>query len=116
MRTAATAVKAMPAGSAEAVALVRPVGEAAQHLKLLANEKRLLILCFPAARGEMTLGELVDAVGLSRSALSRHLATLRADELVTSRRTSQTLHDSIADKRTLQRLGVLKQIFCGALK
>jgi ArsR family transcriptional regulator, virulence genes transcriptional regulator len=120
MRAAATAAKSiMPAGSAEAVALkklVKQAGEAAQHLKLLANEKRLLILCFLAARGEMTVGELVEAVDLSQSALSQHLAKLRADRLVTFRRTSQTLHYSIADKRTLQLLGVLKEIFCGELK
>ena len=119
MRAAATAAKSMPAASAEAAALkklVKQAGEAAQHLKLLANEKRLLILCFLAARGEMTVGELVDAVDLSQSALSQHLARLRADRLVTFRRTSQTLHYSIADKRILQLLGVLKEIFCGDLK
>ena len=119
MRAAATAAKAMPAGHAEAIALkklVKQAGEAAQHLKLLANEKRLLILCFLAARGEMTVGELADAVELSQSALSQHLARLRADALVTFRRTSQTLHYSIADRRTLQLLGVLKEIFCGDLK
>jgi DNA-binding transcriptional ArsR family regulator len=119
MRAAATAAKSMPAGSAEAMSLkklVKQAGEAAQHLKLLANEKRLLILCFLAARGEMTVGELVDAVDLSQSALSQHLAKLRADRLVTFRRSSQTLHYSIADKRTLRLLGVLKEIFCGDLK
>jgi ArsR family transcriptional regulator, virulence genes transcriptional regulator len=119
MRAAATAAKTMQVGAAEAAALkklVKQAGEAAQHLKLLANEKRLLILCFLAARGEMTVGELVDAVDLSQSALSQHLAKLRADALVTFRRTSQTLHYSIADKRTLRLLGVLKEIFCGDLK
>jgi DNA-binding transcriptional ArsR family regulator len=119
MRAAATAAKAMAAGHTEAMALkklVKQAGEAAQHLKLLANEKRLLILCFLAARGEMTVGELADAVELSQSALSQHLARLRADALVTFRRTSQTLHYSIADRRTLQLLGVLKEIFCGDLK
>jgi DNA-binding transcriptional ArsR family regulator len=55
-------------------------------------------------------------VELSHSALSQHRASLRADRLVTFRRTSQTLHYSIADKRTLQLLGVLKEIFCGDLK
>jgi ArsR family transcriptional regulator, virulence genes transcriptional regulator len=64
----------------------------------------------------MTVGELVDAVDLSQSALSQHLAKLRADRLVTFRRSSQTLHYSIADKRTLRLLGVLKEIFCGELK
>src|SRR5271166_3397618 len=50
--------------------LARQAGEAAQLLKLLGNEKRLLVLCFLAARGEMTVGELAGAVKLSQSALS----------------------------------------------
>lgn len=120
MRAAAIAKTTAPAaGAAEAAALkklAKQAGEAAQHLKLLANEKRLLILCFLATRGEMTVGELVDAVELSQSALSQHLAKLRADGLVAFRRTSQTLHYSVADRRTLQILQVLKEIYCGDLK
>jgi len=119
MRATAATLRTPGSAATEAAALkklVKQAGEAAAHLKLLANEKRLLILCFLAARGEMTVGELVDAVELSQSALSQHLAKLRADNLVTFRRTSQTLHYSVADKRTLQLLQVLKEIFCGDLK
>lgn len=96
--------------------LAKQAGDAAQLLKMLANEKRLLILCFLAVRGEMTVGELVGVVNLSQSALSQHLAKLRADGLVEFRRTSQTLHYRVADQRTLRLLGVLKEIFCGDLK
>ena len=85
--------------------LAKQAGEAAQLLKLLGNEKRLLILCFLAVRGEMTVGELVGVVKLSQSALSQHLARLREDGLVTFRRTSQTLHYRVADQRAL-RVGV----------
>ncbi|WOH69680.1 metalloregulator ArsR/SmtB family transcription factor [Bradyrhizobium sp. BWA-3-5] len=83
---------------------------------MLANEKRLLILCFLAVRGEMTVGELVGVVKLSQSALSQHLAKLRADGLVEFRRTSQTLHYRVADARALRLLQVLKDIYCGDLK
>jgi DNA-binding transcriptional ArsR family regulator len=96
--------------------LAKQAGDAAQLLKMLANEKRLLILCFLAVRGEMTVGELVGVVKLSQSALSQHLAKLRADGLVEFRRTSQTLHYRVADQRTLRLLQVLKEIFCGDLK
>jgi DNA-binding transcriptional ArsR family regulator len=96
--------------------LARQAGAASQLLKMLANEKRLLILCFLAARGEMTVGELVGVVKLSQSALSQHLAKLRADGLVDFRRDSQTLHYCVADKRALILLQVLKQIYCGDLK
>jgi DNA-binding transcriptional ArsR family regulator len=111
----------MPAGigaddAADFKKLTRQAGDAAQLLKLLGNEKRLLILCFLAARGEMTVGELVDVVKLSQSALSQHLSKLRAESLVAFRRTAQTLHYRVADRRALQMLQVLKQIYCGELK
>ena len=96
--------------------LAKQAGEAAQLLKMLANEKRLLILCFLAVRGEMTVGELVGVVKLSQSALSQHLAKLRADGLVEFRRTSQTLHYRVADPRALRLLQVLKEMYCGELK
>lgn len=92
--------------------LAKQADEAAQLLKLLGNEKRLLVLCFLAARGEMTVGELVDVAKLSQSALSQHLAKLRADGLVTFRRNSQTLHYRVADRRAMRVLKVLKEIFC----
>jgi ArsR family transcriptional regulator, virulence genes transcriptional regulator len=121
MRAAATSPKKMPAGTGadEAAALkelTKQASDAAQLLKLLGNEKRLLILCFLAARGEMTVGELVDVVQLSQSALSQHLGKLRADGLVAFRRTSQTLHYRVVDQRALRVLQVLKEIFCGNLK
>jgi ArsR family transcriptional regulator, virulence genes transcriptional regulator len=96
--------------------LAKQAGDAAQLLKLLGNEKRLLILCFLAVRGEMTVGELVAVVKLSQSALSQHLGKLRADGMVVFRRTAQTLHYRVADKRALQVLQVLKQIYCETIK
>ena len=121
MRAVAAIARSKSAGTnaADAAALkmlAKQAGEAAQLLKLLGNEKRLLILCFLAARGEMTVGELIDVVKLSQSALSQHLARLRADGLVTFRRMSQTLHYSVADKKAIRVLQVLKEIYCGNLK
>src|SRR4051794_35743485 len=121
MRAVATTATKTPAamGADDAAALkklAKQAGDAAQLLKLLGNEKRLLILCFLAVRGEMTVGGLVDVVKLSQSALSQHLGKLRADRLVAFRRNSQTLHYRVIDKRALQVLQLLKQIYCGDLK
>src|SRR6266576_5463573 len=121
MRTVAATPKTMPAvigagDAADLKQLAKQAGEAAQLLKLLGNEKRLLILCFLAVRGEMTVGELVGVVKLSQSALSQHLARLREDGLVVFRRTSQTLHYRVAEKRALRVLQVLKEIYCGDVK
>jgi DNA-binding transcriptional ArsR family regulator len=120
MRAVAAARQTQAAPGADDAAalkkLAKLAGEAAQLLKMLANEKRLLILCFLAVRGEMTVGELVSVVKLSQSALSQHLAKLRADGLVEFRRTSQTLHYRVTDPRALRLLQVLKEIYCGELK
>ena len=97
---------------AEIGAMVDCAYEAARLLKLLANEKRLIILCFLATRGEMPVGSLVAALGLSQSALSQHLARLRRDRLVLFRRESQTLYYRLADPRVMRVLSVLEEIFC----
>jgi DNA-binding transcriptional ArsR family regulator len=121
MRAVATiGVSTRPAAGADDASalkkLTRQAGEAARLLKMLGNEKRLLILCFLAARGEMTVGELVRVVKLSQSALSQHLGKLRADGLVAFRRDSQTLHYRVADISALRVLQLLKQIYCDDLK
>ena len=95
--------------------LAEQAAAAARMLKLLGNEYRLLILCFLAARGEMKVGDLVEAVGLSQSALSQHLALLREDGLVAFRRESQTLHYRMDDPRAARILKLLKELYCGEL-
>lgn len=94
-------------------ALAKQASAAARMLKLIGNERRLLILCFLAANGEMRAGDLTDMVGLSQSALSQHLAKMRADGLVTFRRESQTLHYRISDPRAALILKSLKDVYCG---
>lgn len=96
-------------------ALAAQAAAAARMLKLIGNERRLLILCFLVARGEMRAGELVRVVGLSQSALSQHLARLRADGLIAFRRQSQTLHYRISDPRAARILKSLKDIYCANL-
>ena len=89
--------------------------EAAQFLKLLANEHRLLVLCHLLSSGDTSVTALVEAVGLSQSALSQHLAKLREDGLVSFRRESQTLFYRVSDARAERVLVVLKDIFCPTL-
>ncbi len=87
-------------------------GRVAGVLKLLANKSRLLILCRLAITGEMRVGELSEAIGLSQSALSQHLAKLRADDLVDFRRQGQTLFYRLADAQAARLLSALKDIYC----
>lgn len=86
--------------------------DAARLLRLLANEKRLLILCLLVARGEMDVTSLAGEVELSQSALSQHLAKLREDGLAAFRRESQTIHYRLEDPRAARVLATLKDIFC----
>ncbi len=87
-------------------------GQAAQLLRLLANEKRLLVLCHLAQAGEVSVGELVGLVGLSQSALSQHLALLREDGLVATRREAQSIHYRLADAKAKRLLEVLYELYC----
>jgi len=84
---------------------------ATRQLKALANENRLLILCMLSEQ-EMSVGELNQMVDLSQSALSQHLAKLRKDNLVKTRRESQTIYYSVADGPTKQLIKVLHDIYC----
>jgi len=86
--------------------------EVSATLRLLANEKRLLVLCRLAQAGEMSVTALGEAVNLRQSALSQHLAKLRADGLVATRRESQTLYYHIADDRVGELLNALYDIYC----
>ncbi|RMH93424.1 transcriptional regulator [Lysobacter pythonis] len=87
-------------------------GQAARLLKALANEKRLLLLC-QLVEGERSVGELNANIDLSQSALSQHLAVLRADGLVRTRREAQTIHYSLAPGPARRILETLHAIYCG---
>jgi ArsR family transcriptional regulator len=86
-------------------------GQAARLLRALANERRLLILC-QLSGGERSVGELQPLVGLSQSALSQHLATLREEGIVATRREAQTIHYRIADPAAVAVVATLAEIFC----
>ena len=92
--------------------LAKQAADVARVMNLLSNENRLLILCYLMMRKEMKVGDIVDAVKLSQSALSQHLTKLREDGLVEFRRESQTLYYRIADPRVTKLIRVLKKLYC----
>jgi len=85
--------------------------DAAALLSAMSNSKRLMILC-NLVSGEMPVGALAEEVGLSQSALSQHLAKLRARQLVKTRRDAQTIYYSVASEDVLEVLRTLYGIFC----
>ncbi|MFT5693591.1 MAG: DNA-binding transcriptional ArsR family regulator [Oceanicoccus sp.] len=85
--------------------------EAANLLKKLANEHRLLITCTLVGR-ELSVGELNELIPLSQSSLSQHLASLRAGGLVKTRRESQTIYYSLCGEEAIKIITVLQSIYC----
>lgn len=85
--------------------------EAAQFLKQLANSQRLMILCVLNV-GECSVGALNDAIPLSQSALSQHLAKLRDAGLVSTRREGQAIYYSLTDNRVKKVMENIYEIFC----
>ena len=83
---------------------------ASELLKALANESRLLILC-ELLEGERCVNELERVVGLSQSALSQHLARLRRDKVVKTRRDGKTICYSLNGKETAIVLETLYRLF-----
>lgn len=87
-------------------------GEVATTLRALANKGRLMALCQLVEHGEMCVGELAEAVGLSQSALSQHLAKMREEGLVAFRREGQSLFYFVADWRCEALLITLNRLYC----
>lgn len=102
-----------PAVAIDPEAMRTHATKAAQLLRVLANEKRLMLLCL-LVEGERSVGELNARVDLSQSALSQHLAVLREDGLVETRREAQTIYYSLADGPAQTIIEALHGIYCGA--
>ncbi|CAO3379286.1 ArsR/SmtB family transcription factor [Azospirillum argentinense] len=80
-------------------------------LKAMSNERRLLILCY-LTEGEKSVGELEELVDLSQSALSQHLARLRRDKLVRTRRAAQNIYYSLNGHEAQTIMATLHELFC----
>jgi len=74
-------------------------------------QPRLMILC-ELLKGEQNVTALQKSIGLSMSAMSQHLARLRADELVSTRRESQTIHYSLSSEPARALIGALYELYC----
>lgn len=103
-------------GDAEADAIdlaemEKHAGEASALLKAMASPHRLMVLCNLMDR-ECSVGELLEDIPLSASALSQHLAVLRREGLVSTRRESQTIYYTLADGPANEIIAVLHDGFC----
>jgi ArsR family transcriptional regulator, virulence genes transcriptional regulator len=101
---------AAPGNAMDLGDLEKNAERAANLLKAMSNDKRLLILC-ALYKNERCVGELEEIIPLSQSALSQHLARLRRDELVVTRRESQTIYYSLEDTTVKAMLHTLYGIY-----
>lgn len=104
--------KSGPASQASiASALRRQAENAAPLLKIMGNPVRLMILCC-LVEDEYSVGELNRRIALSQSTLSQHLAVLRRNKLVCTRREAQTIFYSLRDKNVRVLMKCLYDIYC----
>lgn len=92
-------------------AMKRNATDAVSLLKGLANESRLMIMCV-LAEGEFSVGQLNERIQLSQSALSQHLAVLRDQGLVQTRRESQTIYYRLEDSAAMSIIELLHNYYC----
>lgn len=91
--------------------LVENAERAAGILSLLANTKRLIILCH-LIKQDRSVGELGQLVNLSHSAISQHLARLRCLDVVNSRKVGKEVFYSVTDPNIKEILNTLYRIYC----
>ena len=92
-------------------AMQRNASNAVSLLKGLANESRLMIMCV-LSEGEISVGDLNKRIKLSQSALSQHLAVLRDQDLVQTRRESQTIYYRLRDSAAMNIIEMLHDVYC----
>jgi ArsR family transcriptional regulator len=88
------------------------VETAARALKAISHPLRLKILCVVGGE-EVCVQDIVDAVGTSQSNISQHLAILRDKGVLTTRKDANRVYYRVADRRTLQLIGMMREVFCG---
>jgi ArsR family transcriptional regulator, virulence genes transcriptional regulator len=101
-----------PTRPADAEHMADEAKRAADFLKALAHESRLMILCI-LAEGEKSVSELEELLALRQPTVSQQLARLRADGLVTTRRAGKTIHYRLASEEARVVVGAVYEMFCG---
>ncbi len=96
---------------AEMDRMVRNACEAASFLKAISHEGRLMILCH-LATGEKSVTELEELLSARQAAVSQQLSRLRTEGLVTPRRDGKAIYYSLTDRRAVQILDVVYDLFC----
>jgi ArsR family transcriptional regulator, virulence genes transcriptional regulator len=92
--------------------MAKSAADASALMRALGHEKRLLILCH-LAQDELSVGELAQRLDLAQSPLSQHLARLRNDGLVETRREAQTIYYRLGSPEAAKVIKLLYKTYCG---
>jgi DNA-binding transcriptional ArsR family regulator len=87
------------------------IERASRSLKAISHPLRLKILCTLGGQ-EVSVQEIVDFVGTSQSNISQHLAILRDKGILASRKDANRVYYRVTDTRTLQLIGMMREVFC----
>lgn len=87
------------------------IREASAAMRAMAHPLRLKILCLVGSQ-ELSVLEIVYAVGTSQSNISQHLAVLRDQGLLEARKDANKVYYRIGDARVLRMIALTREIFC----
>lgn len=87
------------------------IDRASRSLKAMSHPLRLKILCVLGDR-EVSVQDIVDAVGTTQSNISQHLAILRDKGILASRKEANRVYYRVSDARTLRLIGMMQEVFC----
>jgi DNA-binding transcriptional ArsR family regulator len=87
------------------------IERASRSLKAMSHPLRLKILCTLGDQ-EISVQEIVEHVGTSQSNISQHLAILRDKGILASRKDANRVYYRVSDNRTLQLIGMMREVFC----
>ena len=110
-QTAASAIMDHDLAEAEITALVKNAQDAADFLKILSHEGRLMILCH-LVDGEKSVAELEKLLAVRQPTVSQMLARLRLEGVVETRRDGKAIYYSLVDDRARQLIEIIYDMFC----
>lgn len=91
------------------------IDRASRSLKAMSHPLRLKILCTLGDQ-EVSVQDIVDQVGTSQSNISQHLAILRDKGILASRKDANRVYYRVSDARTLQLIGMMREVFCHQIR
>lgn len=105
-------MKREPQDIFELIGRQEQIDQAARAMKAMAHPLRLKILCV-LGNEEVSVQDIVDAVGTSQSNISQHLAILREKGVLKARKDANRVFYRVGDQRTLALIGMMREVFCG---